>query len=213
MSFSKVPLRETARSSDVSDAQQFSLEDVGEIEVYHLDKDHLSVKDMWFVHCNNRECTYREDHGCMKDFCTVDALYESSNDKFYFIEFKAQPSKNIKKKEVWGKAVESLYAASLTQLGAYSMEDIRKNAEFVLVFKNTSPETDDYYSNRLSEKNKSDQAFRKLTTKIREPAGLLDEERNPIYFELEQFREKEFYRDVHTFSEKQFIAWAKEHLC
>ena len=213
MSFRKFPLSEAAISNDVPKERQFSLGEIGTRKAYNLDdsKRHLNLNEVWFVRCSKKDCQYRTDQGFLKDACTADAVYVSSDGKFYFIEFKAQPSGNIKKKEVWGKAVESLYVASLTLLGAHSMDYIRENAEFVLVAKVISPETENHSPKRV-EDIRSDEAFRKFTTPVRGLGACLDGARNPIYFELDRLKKKRLYHDVHTFSEEQFLEWARDRL-
>lgn len=139
-----------------------------------------------------------------KDLRTSDALYKAANGIFYFIKFKAKDSSSVVEGDIWEKAFESLYAASLVPLKDYSMAHIREHAEFLLVVKSFSDKTKGYYA--------SSPEYGKISASIRKLAKYLDADGNPIYFRLAQFRKKRLYRDVHTFSEEQFIDWARKHL-
>ncbi len=186
--------------------KQFILGSIGEICVCGLDRCHMNVSEIWRIYCSKKGCSYRSKGYFTKDFCTVDALYETSTEprSLYFIEFKAQPSTNVEEGDIWAKAFESPYAAALGPLEGWTMEEIRRCSEFVLVVKNITDKTRGYYN--------TGKDFNRISDPILKWAGRKDGENKSIYFGLEQFREKELYRDVHTFSEEQFIAWAKEHL-
>lgn len=205
-SLAPVPLRLTAASKDAHFEQMDA--QIWNLLVYPLDK-HPSVESLWKVKCSIRcpkiDCEYREvlkKPYVPKDLKTADALYLAPDGKPYFIEFKVQPSQNVDEDDILGKAFESLYAAALSVLGDCPMETIRANAEFLVVFKETSDKTKAYYT------RKSDTSFKKVTTPLRKIANLLDNDGAPIYFNLDKFKTAGFYHDVHTFDQGQFEQWA-----
>ena len=207
----KISLREAAESEDAAFEQMDS--PIWDLPVYSLDK-FPSIKSLWKVKCSIRcpkeTCAYRDELKTpyvQKDLKTADALYLAPDKKIYFIEFKAQPSGNVDDDDICGKAFESLYAAALSALGDCPMEKIRANAEFIVVFKETSDKTRTHYT------QKSAEGFKEFSKKVQGLAHLLDEVGNPIYFNLDRFKARTFYRDVHTFDQGQFEQWAtQKHL-
>lgn len=190
------------KDHDNEPEKQFMLGSIGKVHVCNLDRCHMKVGEIWKV-CHN-------DKGYVgKDFCTADALYEASvrlscEKTLYFIEFKAQPSHNVDEDSIWAKAFESLYAASLGPLGGWTMEEIRQCSEFVLVVKSITDKTKMYYGTKKD--------FDRISDPVLKWAGRKDGEGMSIYFGLEQFKKRGFYRDVHTFSEEQFLEWARDRL-
>lgn len=82
------------------------------------------------------------------------------------------------------------------------MEKICANAEFIVVFKSASDEVKNYYT----QKSKLD--LEKIAKNVQKPGNLLDAQDIPIFFTLDRFKAREFYRDVHTFDKEQFEQWA-----
>lgn len=198
-SLPQVSMREAAASKDATFERMES--PIWELRVYHLDK-LPSVASLWPAKNSNQGDAKGSHQG--KQLKTADALYLAPDGKPYFIEFKAQPSRNVEEDDIRGKAFESLYAAALSVLGDYPMETIRANAEFIVVFKQTSAETWDYYT----QKSKDD--FMKLAKPIQRLGNLLDAKDVPIFFNLDRFKKAKFYRDVHTFDKEQFEQWATQ---
>lgn len=193
----KISMREAAASEDATFERMDS--PVWDVCVYHLDK-LPSVASLWPAKTSTQGNVKGPHKG--KQLKTADALYLAPNGKPYFIEFKAQPSRNVNEDDIRGKAFESLYAAALSVLGECPMEAIRAKAEFIVVFKNTSDETRDYYT----QKSKDD--FMKISKYFQNRGHLLDAENVPIYFNLDRFKKAGFYQDVHTFDKEQFEQWA-----
>lgn len=216
-----VSMREAAESAHA----RFERMDapVWDLRAYRLDR-FPSVEALWPVKrslpcrkknckkcdtCQEKTCEKREGTASSyvhKNLKTADALYIASDGNIYFIEFKAQPSRNVDDKDVNGKAFESLYAAVLNVLENRPMAQIRANAEFVVVFKETSTTTRDYYI------EKSRFELKQIANKVRKHGDMLDKDGCPIYFGLEKFRKAGYYRDVHTFDATQFEQWAAEKL-
>ena len=202
----KISLREAAASEDAAFEQTDS--PIWDLQVYSLDK-FPSMKSLWKVKCSIRcpkeTCAYRDGLKTpyvQKDLKTADALYLAPDKKIYFIEFKAQPAGNVDDDDICGKAFESLYAATLSVLGDCPMETICANAEFIVVFKSASDEVKNYYT----QKSKLD--LEKIAKNVQKPGNLLDAQDIPIFFNLDRFKAREFYRDVHTFDKEQFEQWA-----
>lgn len=202
----KISLREAAASEDAAFEQMDS--PIWDLPVYSLDK-FPSIKSLWKVKCSIRcpkeTCAYRDELKTpyvQKDLKTADALYLAPDKKIYFIEFKAQPAGNVDDDDICGKAFESLYAAALSVLGDCPMETICANAEFIVVFKSASDEVKNYYT----QKSKLD--LEKIAKNVQKPGNLLDAQDIPIFFNLDRFKAREFYRDVHTFDKEQFEQWA-----
>ena len=209
-SLPQVLMRKAAQSADAGFDDADS--PVWNIPVYHLDK-FPSVDAYWkvkaSVRCPVENCGHRDEPKTPyvpKNLKTADALCLTPHGGIYFIEFKAQPSKNVEKEDLQGKAFESLYAAALSALGDCPMAHIRANAEFVVVFKRLSDSTKTFYTQQ------SEADFRKISNPIRGRRGLRDRTGSTIYFDLDRFRKAGYYRDVHTFDETQFLEWATKTL-
>ncbi len=172
-------------------------------EVYHLDKICASINKIWRnkpQKCNQKECLFRQiikaDYS-PKQFKTVDALKIGRDGRYYFIEFKAQSLDNIGDKNrdwhILGKAIESLFCASLTVLNEKPMKEISEKAAFILVYK------------RMSTTKPSSPSANEIISEISERANRKDEFGIEIYFGLQQLKsDYRLYNRVHTWSEEEF---------
>lgn len=192
---------------------QLDLGDFGRIKAYSLDSVGNAYHTLWKVErasCKNKECPARET--CVryrhKGFKTADALCicrQEETPKYYFIEFKAQPSQNVTADEIWGKAFESLGAAVLSELGQVPMDKIRSRAEFIVVYRTDKESSSAHH-------DASNQIFGEIAISVKRCAGEIDEYGIPIFFGLNKFVKRRVYRAVHTFDEAQFRDWAGKHL-
>lgn len=192
---------------------RLNLGNFSRIKAYSLDSVGDKYHKLWMIgrpNCADSPCPNWKQCGRfrLKDFKTADALcicQKEGVNAYYFIEFKTQPSGNVRKEELWGKAFESLGAAALTELEEVSMKDIRDHAEFIVVLKTITEETPKY-------DKASDQGFKDMTRPLKGYAEEKDNAGAPILFSLQKFVTYGLYRAVHTFDDEQFRKWAEKHL-
>lgn len=89
------------------------------------------------------------------------------------------------------KAFDSLAIAGMTTLRDVSAKDIMDNAVFIVV--------------RLNDASRS---FIGLVDNITRLATSGD----PVLWGLDDLKKEGFFREVHTWTESQFVPWAKSHL-
>ena len=120
-------------------------------------------------------------------YSSVDALYEGTDKRYYFIEFKDQPSVNIDKGRVLAKAVDSLTIGGYMFASDQSIVDTMKRSVFVLVYDNP----DEKLLNALSSMAGSRGAPK-------------DQYGETILFGIDRLEKCSFYSEVHTWTADAF---------
>jgi len=111
-------LPDLARSSDKDQAQMERFcAGLDHVRAYDLDKLKAPLN-------TQRRSSYK----------SVDALYQGNDGRLYFIEFKCQPSKNIDKDSVWGKAVDSLAIGGFMFANDQTIVSAMRQSVFILVY-------------------------------------------------------------------------------
>lgn len=120
-------------------------------------------------------------------YCSVDALYEGNDNRYYFIEFKDQPSGNVDKGQVLAKAVDSLVIGCFMFACDKSLVETMTKSVFVLVYDNP----DEKFLNALSELAGSGGAPK-------------DQYGESILFGIDRLVKSSFYSAVHTWTADAF---------
>lgn len=120
-------------------------------------------------------------------YSSVDALYEGKDNRYYFIEFKDQPSGNVDKDRVLAKAVDSLTIGGYMFASNQSLVDTMKMSVFVLVYDNPDEKT----LNALSSLAGARGAPR-------------DQYGETILFGMDRLATWSFYSEVHTWTAAAF---------
>lgn len=120
-------------------------------------------------------------------YCSVDALYEGKDNRYYFIEFKDQPSGNVDRDRVLAKAVDSLTIGGYMFANNQTIVDTMKMSVFVLVYDNPDE---------------------KLLASLSSLAGSRGAQRDQygeqILFGLDRLTASSFYSEVHTWTAEAF---------
>lgn len=167
------------------------------------------IKAIAFDNVKREVCESR-----IQELRSADAFFKAVDGTCYFIEFKkssksaldALPFESDKPIDsrtgrrvtcsyiellLKQKAFDSLAIAGMTTLQDVSAKDIMDNAVFIVV--------------RLDDASRS---FIGLVDNITRLATSGD----PVLWGLDDLKKKGFFREVHTWTESQFVPWAKSHL-
>lgn len=120
-------------------------------------------------------------------YCSVDALYEGKDNRYYFIEFKDQPNGNVDRDRVLAKAVDSLTIGGYMFANNHRLVDTMKMSVFVLVYDNP----DEMLLNKLAKMAGSRGAPK-------------DQYGELILFGVDRLAKSSFYSEVHTWTEDAF---------
>lgn len=120
-------------------------------------------------------------------YSSVDALYEGNDKRYYFIEFKDQPSGNVDRGRVLAKAVDSLTISGYMFANDQTLVDTMRKSVFVLVYDNP----DDKFLNALSS--------------LAGPRGApKDRYGEAILFGIDRLATSSFYSEVHSWTADAF---------
>ena len=133
---------------------------------------------------------YRHKH----NFYSVDAFAFSDKNEFWFIEFKNAVKSRFPKKWLRPKAMDSLYTAYFFFNQQYSLEELKKNSVFIVVYNDDNRE-------EIHKENPSED-FEKLKNKMATFANVQNETR--ILFDIEDFKGF-LYKDVITIGNNEFM--------
>lgn len=126
-------------------------------------------------------------------YSSVDALYEGNDKRYYFIEFKDQPSGNVDKGRVLAKAVDSLTIGGYMFANNQTLVDTMKMSVFVLVYDNPD-----------------DKILGALSSFAGSRGAPKDQYGEDVLFSLNRLTASAFYSEVHTWTadafRKHFIA-------
>ena len=150
----------------------------------------------------------------VQELRSVDAFFKATDGTYYFMEFKksdktsldtlafekARPVDPKTKRPVTcsyiefsltQKAFDSLAIAGMTVLQNVPVADIMNNAVFIVVRLGNAPTSFDELASRITS----------LAT-----GG------DPVFWGLNKLKKNGFFRGVHTWTETEFVPWAKKHL-
>ena len=127
----------------------------------------------------------KKDRGCLYKSC--DALYVGSDGRYYYIEFKDQPSGNVDRDALRTKAIDSLVIAGLTFAGDKKLFDVMKQSVLIIVYNNAD-----------------DKLLDKLGKAAGNKACRVDRYGESILWGLESLQERSFFNEVHSWSEESF---------
>lgn len=167
------------------------------------------IKAITFDNVKREVCKSR-----IQELRSADAFFKAADGTYYFIEFKksskyaldALPFESDRPIDsrtgrrvtcsyiellLKQKAFDSLAIAGMTTLQDVPAKDVMDNAVFIVV--------------RLDDASKS---FIGLVNNITRLATSGD----PVLWGLDDLRIEGFFREVHTWTESQFVLWAKSHL-
>ena len=120
-------------------------------------------------------------------YSSVDALYEGNDKRYYFIEFKDQPSANVDCGRVLAKAVDSLTIGGYMFASNQTLVDTMKMSVFILVYDNP----DEKILNALSS--------------LAGPRGApKDQYGEEILFGIDRLALSSFYSEVHSWTAEAF---------
>lgn len=165
----KKSLPDLAASSDKKQIGRFCV-GLGHVDAYALDKIKVPLK---------------KQRGSF--YCSVDALYAGKDNRYYFIEFKDQPSGNIDRDGVLAKAVDSLTIGGYMFANNQTIVDTMKMSVFILVYDNP----DEKILNSLSSLAGSRGAPK-------------DQYGEAILFGLDRLTKASFYAEVHSWTADAF---------
>lgn len=161
----KKTLPDLALSSDKKQIGRFCT-GLGHVSAYALDKIKVPLKRL---------------RGSL--YCSVDALYEGRDRRYYFIEFKDQPSGNVDRDRVLAKAVDSLTISGYMFANKQPLIDTMTKSVFILVYDNPDAKL-----------------LRSLSSLAGSSGAPTDQYGEKILFGLDRLTKASFYAEVHTWT-------------
>ena len=150
----------------------------------------------------------------IQELRSADAFFKATDGTYYFIEFKKSNRRALDDLQFENgapidsrtgrrvacscielslkqKAFDSLAIASLTTLQNISAKEIMDNAVFFVVRLDDAPKSFNGFVSRLT---------------------CLATGGEPVLWGLDVLKKEGFFREVHTWTESEFVPWAKSHL-
>ena len=167
------------------------------------------IKAIAFDNVKREVCESR-----IQELRSADAFFKATDGTYYFIEFKKSNRRALDDLQFENgapidsrtgrrvacscielslkqKAFDSLAIASLTTLQNISAKEIMDNAVFIVVRLDDAPKSFNCFVSRLT---------------------CLATGGEPVLWGLDVLKKEGFFREVHTWTESEFVPWAKSHL-